>query len=466
MRTRKSGKAAGLEIGGRAAAEENGGSGEHLRSLRFLSKTAMEFVEFPQEGDIYLHIAERLGELTGDAIVCVNSFSHEEKCTRLRAIAGLGGNAKKLDRLLGKKLPEMKFVADEEAIRGMTGGRLEKIEGGIYRLMFGQVPKAACGAIERLFNIGDIYAMGLRRKGRLLGNAAIIMRRGKSLADREATETFINQAAVALERKTIEDALLKARDELENKVRERTAELAKANEGLKSLDREKDEFFNIVSHELVTPLVPIRGYADILNEEKGGTLTPKQREAIAIITESSERLGRLINDVLDFSRINSGRLRLDKGEMSVCKAIESAVMEMDPFACKKKVALVARECGGMPNITADNTRVVQVLGNLIKNAVKFTPCGGKAEVLAERRGNDIVVAVSDTGIGIAENDMHRLFTKFYQADRSAKRPAEGLGLGLAISKGIVEAHGGNIWAESRPGKGSAFYFSLPLGAKT
>ncbi|MBU0661953.1 HAMP domain-containing histidine kinase, partial [Candidatus Micrarchaeota archaeon] len=150
-------------------------------------------------------------------------------------------------------------------------------------------------------------------------------------------------------------------------------------------------------------------------------------------------------------------------DVNIARLAEKSVKEFQPVATGKKIRLSLRKKGKLQGIRADGARISQVIDNLVRNAVKFTKPNGDVDVWAEKKGDEIVVAVRDTGIGMSEEEVGKLFKKFYQADSSVKRPAEGVGLGLFISKGLVEAHGGRIWVESKKGRGSTFYFSLPIG---
>jgi len=239
-------------------------------------------------------------------------------------------------------------------------------------------------------------------------------------------------------------------------------DLSKSFEELQGLDKAKDEFFNIVSHELVTPIVPIKGYSELLLEEKMGKLSTKQKESLDIVRRNTNRLSKMINGILDFSRINAGRLKLNIQNIQINNVIEDSVNDLQPLARTKDLDLKVGKMAAMPLVKADSARITQVLSNLIKNSIKFTPSKGKIRVWAEKKGKEVVVAVKDTGTGVAKENINKLFTKFYQVETSAKRTTEGLGLGLAISKGIIDAHKGKIWVESKLGKGSTFYFSLPI----
>ena len=213
---------------------------QYIRELEFLSKTATEFVELSLEENIYQFIGKKLTELIGESIVIVNSFSEKSGRSCPRAILGLGKRTEAVIKILGADPVGQTFKVEDEGIRALTGGKLHKILGGIYRLT-PEIPKAAFRAIEKLLALGDAYSMGFSWEGRLFGNAIILLRQGCELENENIIETFMRQASVALQRKGAEEALRKAHDELEMRVDERTAELVKTNERLKQEIEERKQ---------------------------------------------------------------------------------------------------------------------------------------------------------------------------------------------------------------------------------
>jgi len=207
----------------------------YTRDLRFLSRTSTEFVEFPLEGNIYQLIGERLKELVGDCAIAINSYDKETDSLCTHTVEGLGKYSQAVLKLIGRNPVGMAFpITDEKARSDLAVGKLVPGPPGLYELSFGQIPSAICRRIEGLLNLGDIYGIGFACKGELFGSAMIITRRGSGgLKGEGIIETFINQAAVALQRREAEEALIKARDELEKRVEARTADLAKANEKLR-----------------------------------------------------------------------------------------------------------------------------------------------------------------------------------------------------------------------------------------
>jgi signal transduction histidine kinase len=233
---------------------------------------------------------------------------------------------------------------------------------------------------------------------------------------------------------------------------------------LKELDRLKAEFISMASHDLKTPINVIGGYAELLTEGLYGEMPEKQREVLGSIQEQTVVLTRLVNQLLDISRLEAGGFRIETSEVRVAELVASVERTFDALARQKRVELsVVVEDSAPDVIIADPDRLrSEVLGNLLSNAFKFTPEGGSIEVRAQGGEDGLLeVTVRDTGVGIPAEDLPRIFEKFYQVGQDAK--AAGSGLGLAIAREIVEAHGGTIDAESEPGRGTTFHVRLPAG---
>ncbi|HXV79447.1 MAG TPA: sensor histidine kinase [Candidatus Binatia bacterium] len=253
---------------------------------------------------------------------------------------------------------------------------------------------------------------------------------------------------------------------LEQKVKERTHELARANQRLKELDRLKSDFVSNVSHELRTPLTAIKGAVDLVLREVAGPLTEKQIHYLSRVRSNTQHLAGLINDLLDLSKIELGKIEMKSSRVSMGSLLHEVVETLRPLAAEKAIALDATTPESSIIVWADRSKINQVLMNLIGNAIKFTASQGKVTVSASRNGKeDVQVSVSDTGPGVPPEEKERIFEKFYQiADLEGAKP-KGTGLGLAICKGLVELHGGRIWVESEEGCGSTFSFTLPVSGR-
>jgi len=247
---------------------------------------------------------------------------------------------------------------------------------------------------------------------------------------------------------------------------QKSTELEKANEELKRLDQLKSTFISSVSHEIRTPLTVIKEFISLLLEGQVGALTEDQQEYLGIARKNIIRLTNLIETLLDFSRIESGKgLKLRFEPIRLMEVMEDAVMTFSQQLEEKRITLENRLDPDIPAVLADRNRLVEVFINLIGNGIKFTPPGGKITVdsrgLTEKR-DYLKIMVADTGVGISPEDLPKVFDRFFQGGRTQTGLITGTGLGLAIVKEIVEAHQGSIHAENRPESGASFVLTLPL----
>jgi signal transduction histidine kinase len=299
-----------------------------------------------------------------------------------------------------------------------------------------------------------VLAIPLLREDRIIGG--LVVRRkspGKFRPEViDLLKTFATQSALAIQN---------AR--LFRNIEEQRQQLEIANEKLREIDRLKSSFLSNVSHELRTPLTAIGGIAENLLDGMTGELNAKQARYITGIKDSGDRLARLINDLLDLSAIEANRIKITPSSFSLDDLVYKVAEMLKPVAEVKSVALEVPARNERIMARADCDRIIQVLTNLVINAVKFTPPGGRIALTLEPliEGNWLQVNVTDSGPGIPTTEMENIFDEFYQISPSDGQKTEGVGLGLAICKRLVEMHGGAIWVDSVPGRGSSFHFTLP-----
>ncbi|HEY9899009.1 MAG TPA: PAS domain-containing sensor histidine kinase [Pantanalinema sp.] len=236
----------------------------------------------------------------------------------------------------------------------------------------------------------------------------------------------------------------------------RTIELEQAKE----FERLKTRFVNAITHDLRTPLTTIRGFAEFLEDEVAGPLAPRQREFVQEIERSAGRLEHLVNDLLDFARLEAGTFHLQAVPSDLRSKIDAIVVSLSPQAEEADLRIVV-DAPATLTLTMDPARIERVLMNFLINAIHFTPAGGTVLVRACAQGDHVLCEVEDSGIGIAPEDVPRLFQPFAQLEAGARRQT-GTGLGLSISKALVEAHGGTVGVRSQLGRGSVFWFTLPV----
>jgi len=231
----------------------------------------------------------------------------------------------------------------------------------------------------------------------------------------------------------------------------------------RAMDHMKSEFISLASHQLRTPLAGLRWSASALAEELEGSLAPHHAELLREMDGCIEQMVVLVNDLLDVARLDQGTLRLDFAAVSTGEVLAEVVATLEVKAKRFKVTVIVDESVvGSPPVRADRARLLEALLNIVDNAIKYTPEHGRVTARAEPRGNELVLSVSDTGVGIPQAEMYKLFGKFTRIENPLSSRERGSGLGLYFAKGIIEKHGGRIWAESTLGQGTTFHIALPL----
>jgi len=279
-------------------------------------------------------------------------------------------------------------------------------------------------------------------------------------------QSLADQAAHAIVNGKLYDQVKNFNIELQQSINKATKDLIAANEDLEKLNKVKSDFVSIVSHELRTPLTSIIGYVALVRDGEAGDLNGQQKDFLNIVIEESERFHRLINDLLDLAKIEQKKMIFIMKKFCIVKLLNDFINETAFLAKDKGIKLELEIVGEIPPVVADIDKIKQVLTNLVTNAMKFTNPGGKVVLKAHVERVDGVdyaqIDVIDSGIGMSKEDIPKIFNKFHQIDMKANRKAAGTGLGLTITKSLVEAHQGKIWVSSRLGKGSTFSFMIPM----
>ena len=345
----------------------------------------------------------------------------------------------------------------DEVVMALRAGPIRKGEGALGRMAMTGEPAQIRDIMtdasyqsrlrEIVLRLGyrSLMAVPLMRDDHLLGGL-VVYRKTPGEFDASVIDllkTFATQSALAIQN---------AR--LFREIEEKSRELATAS-------RHKSEFLANMSHELRTPLNAIIGFSEVLSERMFGEINEKQAEYLDDILESGRHLLSLINDILDLSKIEAGRMELEATDFDLPSAIESTLMLVRERAHRRGITLARNIDERLAMIRGDERKVKQVLLNLLSNALKFTPEGGQIGVQAELRDGAAEISVTDTGVGIAPEDQETVFEEFRQVGMASKK-VEGTGLGLAISRKFIELHGGKIWVKSQVGAGSTFAFTLPL----
>jgi signal transduction histidine kinase len=293
--------------------------------------------------------------------------------------------------------------------------------------------------------IRAILAVPMVREGQLIGGLVVSRNRPGQFPTEtiDLLRTFATQSALAIQNARLYQ-------EIEDKSRQ-----------LEAASRHKSEFLANMSHELRTPLNAVIGFSEVLLQRMFGELNAKQDEYLKDIYASGQHLLSLINDILDLSKVEAGRMELAPAPFHLPSALDNAVTLVKERATRHGITLDQAIDPGLGELVGDERKVKQVLLNVLSNAVKFTPEGGRITLKAGKTDRGVEISVTDTGVGIAPEDQAAIFEEFRQVGHDETRKQEGTGLGLTLAKKFVELHGGRIWVESEVGRGSTFTFTLP-----
>jgi len=417
--------------------------------LQEIAQIATESLEL----DEVLHNSlDKVSELM--AVGATAIILSDERKGEVTTVARGGISTKFLDKV--KKLPIGNSVTSRLALSGMP----------IVVENVSKYPKFVDISV-REEGLQSIAAVPLKSSGRVIGTLIVASRDLHSFGSEKIS--LLNTIGEGLGPALMNAQLYQTLQGKNRQLDAQNKELMKKQQELVEKTREaeaasqlKSEFLANMSHELRTPLNIIIGFSELMLDEVPGQLNKEQKQCLDDILTSSRHLLGLIGDVLDISKIESGKVRLSMTDIALTELIKSLRNTMTPILTPRKQSLDVIIEEGLPPIHTDKAKLRQVLFNLLSNATKFTPDGGNIRIEAVRNGDWCQVSVVDNGIGIKKEDQTRIFEPFCQLDSTPIKEKSGTGLGLAVVKQIIEKHGGQIWVESEYGKGSRFIFTLPL----
>lgn len=283
-----------------------------------------------------------------------------------------------------------------------------------------------------------------------------------SSQDIKLLQTIANELGIAIQNARNFEQIQEFNITLQKKIEDATHRLQHSNQKLKALDEAKDEFISMASHQLRTPLTSVKGYVSMVLEGDAGKVNPKQAELLSSAFTSSQRMVYLIADLLNVSRLKTGKFVIESKEVYLPDVIEGEIRQLAETAKNRKLRVNYKKPKKFPTVMLDETKIRQVIMNFADNAIYYTPAGGKIDIILEYDKKSITYKVVDNGIGVPMEERHKLFSKFYRAGNARKARPDGTGLGLFMAKKVVIAQGGAIIFESKVGKGSTFGFTFPL----
>ncbi len=401
----------------------------------------LEFVRFKNDFAVRMSSAAALGDNGAAASLRTIAADHR------RYVELVDGEASYVSAQ--KPYPQARYKADKDALVDGMLSAFEKLRVGQQRAVAAKVANLATVA-ERAQQVSvtitmvcliAILMMSLLITRSITGPIGLLKKKTREISEGNFT------------------ANVEVRSPPE--IRELAQALNSMGEKLGELDRMKADFFASMSHELRTPLTSIKEGTGLLLDGIGGLINDKQRRLLDILDEESQRLIKLVNSLLDLSKMEAGMMTYDFEIGTVDPLIKRAIAEIAPLVEAKQITIENRFVTPLPAVRIDPERLLQGLRNLLGNAVKFTPHGGVVSVSAQRSSGGLEIAVKDSGMGIPEENLQTIFEKFNQGNQLNGQARHGTGLGLAIVKSIISSHGGSVWAESQLGHGSTFTFVLP-----
>jgi signal transduction histidine kinase/CheY-like chemotaxis protein len=416
--------------------EQRGGdlarSVDELRVMGEISQAVGSSLDVVEVLTTIVHRAVELSQAEGGSIF---EYDAESQLFEVRAVYGT-------DRGLIERIRRHRVtLADTFVGRTAASGRPQQCADLLQQ--------QADPHIEELRSAGwrSLLVVPLLRESEIIGALAVRRRRVGAFSEQSASllETLANQSAIAIHNARVY-----------RQLEEKTRQLEVASE-------HKSEFLAGMSHELRTPLNAVIGFSDVLLERMFGDINPRQEEYLNDIRNAGRHLLELINEILDLSKVEAGRMELDLGAVSIPSVIEQTLAMVRERATEHRIGIELDVADDVGTVNGDEVKLTQVILNLISNAVKFTGDGGSVAISSRVVGDEVHVVVRDTGSGIPESDRERIFEAFQRGGRSPRQTTEGTGLGLTLSKRIVNLHGGRMWMTSQVGVGSTFGFSIPVG---
>lgn len=406
-----------------------------------ISQIAIKLLGSLSSSELFKFVADQLYSVAEGALVSFSEFINQKII--VRELRCRDDEKRKLMEIIGLEPKGMEFDFPDSIRSRLIPGEMERLIGGFYELVFGQLPLDLCEEIENKLDIGDIFAMACSVESDILGTVAIINHKHKEqFKSNHLIQTIVNMAALALKRKRFEEALVVSESRLSE------------------LNSTKDKLFSIISHDLKSPFTSVIGLSDLLIDKIEKNDLESIKYFATMINESSWRAMDLLTNLIEWSRLQTGRIRFNPTQIDLPSLVDKQVKLLFDSAKQKTISVSTR----MPeflNVLADEFMLSAILRNIISNAVKFTNKDGEIVITIYEEDKSVLVEVADTGVGMKKESIEKLFNLEEMISKPGTENEVGTGLGMIICKEFISKHGGEIWVESEKDKGSRFMFTLP-----
>ncbi len=419
---------------------------DNAEKFRMLSESGTKMLSLPDLNSIYDYITENLHRLYPDSLVLFVSADEENSLSEFVNVKGIKSSfLKRAIEITGFNPVGRKYKLLPYHVSLFKSGSLTEFEGGLAEFSAGEFPEFAAKSIQKLLGIKRIYTIGINKDGRLLGFVHFFKLDNRQITDPEYIETFVKQAGIVIDRKIMEDTL-------------------KHNEKLlaESL-ASKDKFFSIISHDLKSPISGFVGLSEMLTKEWESLSIQELRDLSLTIHNSANSVYKLLTELLVWSRTQSGSIPFNPEKNDLFEMITDNAYLLGKTAENKSVKIIS-ECNKGSYVHCDRNMIMSVLRNLLDNAIKFSYENSNINISCFQDDGYVTVKISDSGAGMDKKSLKMLFSYEKRMNKSGTNGEKGTGLGLLLCKEFIERHGGRIWAESVPGKGSTFFFTLPVKA--
>jgi signal transduction histidine kinase len=426
---------------------------EIIRFIQFTEKVSVKLYTKIDEDEIYNTVIEEFNKSKKHSATILLLTNDQSKL----GITGTSEKLRKLkplEKVTGIKIKGFKIPLKKSKISGQVINEGKTLHFKVTDFIRELFPRPLAALISK--------TMGYEEK---MGIATPLTKHGKIIGTLTIISPFLFEYFIPLVKNPARhiSTALELADE-HNDLKKITKKIKQQNIKLKKLDKIKSNFLNVTSHELRAPMASIKGYAQMMLRKKLGEISDEQKKALDVILRNANRLDNLVQDILDISRLESGTMKFIIEKTDIQKLVDEVTETMQSPSDLKDIKINIEVEEKLPSLNIDQDRIKQVIMNLVNNAIKFSPDGSIINVATRKEKDDILFEVQDFGRGIPKDKQDKVFETFYQVDSGTDIKFGGAGLGLAISRGIVIAHGGNIWVESEgiSGKGSTFKFTLPV----